>query len=252
MNEQIKRQINYDGVSRWHAAGITGRDMAIWNMENGKADYGQLTQQRILDAAPDATVITASLSSRTGVKDVILDDGKRYTVEEFIRQHSIKILTRSVGGGFCRIDGPDSAYWLDLQRKYNLIILNSAGNTGDDESVYKDIALRVGACGLYKTGRDKSEVRRGGYSSTGAGIDFIDFRGDISLTQGTSFSTQYTAGKIALLCQRYWDLMQEQAADYLCSHSEDLQAEGRNNYTDWGYPSWAIPKRFITKGVTVQ
>lgn len=89
-----------------------------------------------------------------------------------------------MGGGFCR---QDSAYWLDLQKRYNLIILNSAGNIGDDESVYEDIALRVGAYGLYKVGRDKYEVRRDDYSSTGAGVDFIDFRGEISLTQGPAF-----------------------------------------------------------------
>lgn len=70
MNESIRQQVDYDDVFRWHAAGITGRDMAIWNMENGKADHGQLTQQRILDAAPDATVITVDLTSNPGTKAV--------------------------------------------------------------------------------------------------------------------------------------------------------------------------------------
>lgn len=80
-------------------------------MENGKADHGQLTRQRVLDAAPEATAINASQVSCDRVKDAALDDGIRYMAEEFIPRYGVKILTRSVGSGFCRPGSSKATYW---------------------------------------------------------------------------------------------------------------------------------------------
>lgn len=245
--DYMKQQTEYDGVACWHVAGYSGKGIAVWDMENGKTDHGQLTRQRVLDAAPGATVINASYSNTNG-RYAILDDGSKYTVEDFVERNRIKILTRSMSGGFCKPDGKDAAFWLDLQRRYNLIILNSAGNTGDDKSVREDVAIRVGACGFYKAGRDKWELRRDSYSSTGAWLDFVDFRGSLALNQGTSFAVPYLAGKIALLCERYGNLTQDQVYTYLCDHAEDIPEVGKDVYTGWGLPILGDPEEYYFGG----
>ena len=99
----IAQQNKYCGVDRWHNAGITGKGVVVWNMENGKATHGKQTTKRVLHSAPDATVINASLSMASNGKEVkyanaVLDDGTVYEVEDFIKKFNINRMRLYVAG----------------------------------------------------------------------------------------------------------------------------------------------------------
>lgn len=234
VHEDLENQLKYDRVKDWHENGITGKGIAVWNIENIQAEHGQMTTIRIKHSAPDAEIINASLEMSYNSKGINysyarLSDGTEIETEEFIRTRNIKLITRSVGGGFAS-SNVDSKFWNQLKEKYNLIIFNSAGNEGhESREKYKDVGILVGACGLDKNGKPI----RDRYSSVGE-IDFIDFRGFYS---GTSFSAPYLTGKAALLVQKYGhQITQEEVYQYFKDHAEDLDAEGKDNYTGWGLP----------------
>lgn len=242
----IAQQNKYCGVDRWHNAGITGKGVVVWNMENGKATHGKQTTKRILHSAPDATVINASLSATAdnkGIKavNVTTDDGARYEVENFIQKFNIKLITRSQGGAGSKAE-LWSKFWKPLKEKYNLIFFNSAGNEGDkgiDTALPADIAIVVGACHL----KDGKPTRDWWYSSVGDEVDFIDFRGEWN---GTSFASPYLCGKAALLVQKYGhQITQDEVYEYFKSHAEDLEEEGVDNKTGWGLPIMGDPKTVI-------
>lgn len=238
----IAQQNKYCGVDRWHEAGITGDGIAIWNMENGKATHGKQTTQRVLHAAPGATVINGSLSAITSNKEikevaVTTDDGTRYEVEDFIEKFGIKLVTRSQGGSRGRAE-LWSKFWQPLKEKYNLIFFNSAGNEGSegsDAGLPPGIAIYVAACHLDAKG---TPTRDWWYSSIDEKVDFIDFRGEWN---GTSFAAPYLCGKAALLVQKYGGLAQEEVYEYFKSRAEDLEEPGRDDKSGWGLPIMGDP-----------
>ena len=243
----VTQQNKYCGVDRWHKAGITGKGVVVWNMENGKATHGKQTTQRILHSAPDATVINGSLSSVVRNKKIVevavtTDDGTRYEVEDFIQKFKIKLVTRSQGGAKSNA-GLWSDFWKPLKEKYNLIFFNSAGNDASDGTnggLPPDIAIYVAACGLI----DGKPKRDYWYSSIGEEVDFIDFRGELS---GTSFSSPYLCGKAALLVQKYGQqITQDEVYEYFKTHAEDLEEEGVDAKSGWGLPIMGDPKTVIT------
>lgn len=243
----VTQQNKYCRINRWHEAGITGKGVVVWNMENGKATHGKQTTQRILHSAPDATVINGSLGATAdnkGIKEanVTTDDGTRYEVEDFIQKFKIKLITRSQGGAKSNAE-LWSAFWKPLKEKYNLIFFNSAGNEGEDGidvGLPPDIAILVAACHL----KDGKPTRDWWYSSVHEEIDFIDFRGEWN---GTSFAAPYLCGKAALLVQKYGQqITQDEVYEYFKSHAEDLEEEGVDNKTGWGLPIMGDPKTVIT------
>ena len=243
----VTQQNKYCRINRWHEAGITGKGVVVWNMENGKATHGKQTTQRILHSAPDATVVNGLLSSVVRNKKIVevavtTDDGTRYDVEEFIQKFNVKLLTRSQGGTKSH-EKIWAEFWRPLQQKYNLIFFVSAGNEGSegrDCGLPPEIAILVGACGLIN-GRPKRDT----YSSIDEEVDFIDFRGDGAM--GTSFAAPYLCGKAALLVQKYGpQLTQEDVYEYFKAHAQDLEEEGVDNKTGWGLPIMGDPKTVIT------
>lgn len=237
VKETLRDQMEYDGVKRWHDAGYTGKGVVIWDMENDRAEHGQMTKIRCNDSAPGATVINATYSAVSGPVNfdaTVRFDGKEYTgeegLEEFIVEHNIKIMTRSVGGGlFNNPNSPENVFWEKMRDKHKLIMFTSAGNDGNkQEDKSRDIAIVVGACALNKNGKP----RRLQYSETGPGLDFIDFPGFYS---GTSFSAPYLAGKAALLVQKYGQsITQDDVYYYFKDHAEDLGDAGEDSYHGWG------------------
>lgn len=241
----VKAQNDYCGITKWNDAGITGKGVTIWNMENGKATHGKQTTQRVLHSAPDATVINASLSMASNNKEVkyanaVLDDGKVYEVEEFIKKFNVKCLTRSVSGDTAN-SKVASEFWTNLQEKYKLILFNSAGNDGSksrDGGNDYDPFIYVGALSLNKNG-----IWIEPYSSEHDRVDFADFRGEWA---GTSFASPYLCGKSALLVQKYGHhIDQEFVFDYLKSHAEDLHDTDYDRKTGWGLPIMGDPKTVI-------
>ena len=247
MSEVVSKQNDYCGVTKWHQAGITGKGVVVWNMENGKATHGKQTTQRILHSVPDTTVINGSLSATAdnkGIKEanVTTDDGTRYEVEDFIQKFKIKLITRSQGGAKSNAK-LWSDFWKPLKEKYNLIFFNSAGNEGSegiDAGLPADIAILVAACHLS----NGKPTRDWWYSSVHEEVDFIDFRGEWN---GTSFASPYLCGKAALLVQKYGpQLTQEDVYEYFKTHAQDLEEEGVDNKTGWGLPIMGDPKTVIT------
>ena len=233
----VKAQNDYCGITKWNDAGTTGKGVVVWNMENGKANHGSLTTQRILHSAPDATVINGSLSSIVRNKEIVevavtTDDGTRYGVEEFIQKFNIKLITRSQGGAKGN-SGLWSVFWKPLKEKYNLIFFNSAGNDGEDgidSGLPPDIAILVGACHL----KDGEPTRDWWYSSVGEEVDFIDFRGEWN---GTSFASPYLCGKAALLVHKYGNhITQDEVYQYFKDHAEDIEEVGEDHKSGWGLP----------------
>ena len=232
----IAQQNKYCGVNKWHEAGLTGKGVVVWNMENMKATHGKQTTQRVLHASPDAKVVNASLSMASNSNGIryakaVLDDGTTYEVEEFIKKFNIKCLTRSVGGDTAN-SKVASEFWTALQKKYKLIMFNSAGNEGSDGrdggNDY-DPFIYVGALSLNKNG-----VWIEQYSSEHDRVDFATFRGDWT---GTSFSCPYLCGQSALLVQKYGHhIDQDFVFQYFKDNAEDLHVVSYDEKTGWGLP----------------
>ncbi len=234
---RIVKEINdYCGVTEWHSLGYTGKGITVWDAEN-LGSHGRQTRQRILDAAPDCTVVNGSLSIHLSSTNVVRcgvynrEENKTYNIDEWIKLHNVKIVTRSLDDSFGDEDTIFAEYWKGIMDKYNLITFNSAGNDGNKNRDYsKRIAYLVGAVDKNY----KGEIVRESYSTTAKGIDFADFAG---WNNGTSFSTPYLAGKVALILQRYGsDLNRHEIYDILKSCCMDLYEEGEDNKVGWGIP----------------
>lgn len=229
---EINKQNKYSGTTAWNEAGVTGKGVVVWNCENPVTAHAYSTTQRVLNAAPDATVITESYSMISDVNSVTAHyidyQGKRYDIEEFIKTFNIKIITKSVAGG-TRTGGADSKYWNNLKAKYNLIFFNAAGNEGTagcSGAIPPDVALYVGACSLMN-----GKPRRSHYSSVGEELDFMAFT---ELAGGTSCASPYLAGMTALLCQLKPNITQDEVCDYFRTYAEDMEEAGRDDYSGYG------------------
>jgi len=230
--EVIKQQNDYCNVTGWNTSKFTGKGVVIMNCE-GNSTHGQQTKQRILDAAPDATVINASIGTLTSGGDIYKYDvyynNISYSLEDFIVKYKVKILTQSNHGG------TEENTWYSqelnaLKKKYNLIFLNLSGNVGEtcNGAFPSDVAIWIGACSLIKG--SPQYVKQ---FCNGTAKEFTDFMG---WNWGTSFSTPYFAGKCALLIQRYGDLTQDEVFEYLKMICMDLETVGMDIYTGYGLP----------------
>lgn len=232
VDEDIKEQNQYCDIYTWHNAGITGKGIVVWNCEARTPSHGEITERRILDAAPDAAVITCGYNLVADNKKIYAHtvdfEGKTYDIEDFIHEKKIRILTKSVGGSTTK-DGAVSRYWNMLKEKYNLIFFTASGNEGTKRiggAFPPDVAMLVGACDLVK-----GKPKRAGYSSVGEDIDFMGFTG---IWNGTSFASPYIAGMAALLCQVKPSITQYEVYEYFKDNAIDLEGQGFDNNTGYG------------------
>lgn len=254
MDETVKKQNDYTGITAWHDAGYKGNGVVVWDME-GLSDHGNGTRQRILDAAPEADVINATNTIVTK-GGVIISETVDYgvlkmTADQFVNAYHVSILSASKGGNADTCEGKRLLY-SGLKRKYNLCLFNSAGNDGDSGvkggSLPESEAIYVGACMLYK---DK-ELRMWQYSSIGDEKDEVDFSTFTGNKSGTSFSCPYLAGMAALLRSRY-EMTQDELYAYFKMISRPIPTghpftvEGYDYWSGYGIPILPDPKRrYIT------
>jgi len=229
----LQKQLEYNNILEWHENGITGKGINVCNTEK-YSDHGKAVSKRILHAAPDCNIILGSLSMTSNNKEILSSgvdyDNKRMTIEEFIKEYKIQIITRSISGS-SKTGGVVSKFWNGIKERNNVTIFNSAGNEGSEGTTGAfppDVAIYLAAANLVK-GRPV----RANYSSIGDAVDFINFTGDFT---GTSFAAPYTAGMIALLRQRYGEMSDEEVYKYLVMICKDMNEDGKDEHTGHGIP----------------
>lgn len=232
LEETLKSQNEYCGVSEWHEKGYKGQGVTVWNCEKQGDSHGKGTAKRVLDAAPECNLVTGTVSmtvSSSEVKrcEVVDNDYKHHDIHDWIKENNVKIITASLKNLFKDKGTPTGDFWQSIIDKYGIIIVNSAGNDGDKEFDFsKRVAWHIGALTLVK-----GKPKRTNYSSTGDGLDFMEFT---ARNGGTSCAAPYFAGKCALILQRHPEFTPTQVYDYAKFHSEDLEVDGEDHKTGWG------------------
>lgn len=261
MNETIKQQNDFCGVTAWHNAGFTGRGVRVWNAENTtekQEAHGDGTTNRIYDAAPDAEVTPSFHYINTQgehiTEEYVMDNGKRLSADQFVNYHGFHIVSCSQGGQKRSTDERRQLYG-DLRRKYNLTLFNSAGNTGSDGvkggKIPESVAIYVGACMAFKQNYD--DLRMANYSSIGDEDDEVDFSTFTGGKNGTSFSCPYLAGMTALLMQRYGtDMTADEVYQYYKMIARPIDTghpvkDGYDLWSGYGVPILPDPKRKLVR-----
>ena len=98
--KELTNQNEYCDVTAWNVAGITGKIVVIWNMEQ--------YINHILDVTSGATVLNGNMNSSDNGKEIkyakivyqkISETNiQYYELEDFIRDFNVKIILRSFGG----------------------------------------------------------------------------------------------------------------------------------------------------------
>ena len=253
MDERILAQKTFDRTKEWNEAGYTGKGIVVWNME-GLSNHGEMSRSRILDAAPEATVINAThgmiCKGDTVVKEEVFYDNIKYTADLFVKEKNISILTESKAGTSDRNEGRLELY-RDLQRKYNLTMFNSAGNDGSEGvnggALPESLAIYVGACQFMFKNDKITGISMCKYSSIGDEYEEVDFSTFVGKAgwSGTSFSCPYLAGICALLQQRYGkDITPQEVYQYfkMIAKPIDTGHKIKDNYDGWsGYGIPILP-----------
>ena len=245
--EKIKRDLDFSGVTKWHSAGFKGKGVNILNLEDEGSDHSDKSYNVCKWVAPESTIFRAGIefgSNATSIsKHLIKDGAMSYDIEEYIKTNKIKIITFSMQGTV----NPSNVvkeYWKDLQKRYNLIIFNSAGNNGADDTVGTpfsfETSMIIGAVMLL----NGTTPTKTNYSSVG---DELDFMGLTMFYEGTSFSCPFVASMSALLIGRYGDMSFQEIYNYLQSISLDLGNKGDDTWYGWGMPIMPdVAKKYIT------
>ena len=259
MNDTIKQQNDFTGVTAWHNAGFTGKGVRVWNMED-RSDHGSGTRQRILDAAPDADVTSAShyLKFSNGVllEEHVHASPMDLAADLFCQMNGFDIVTASLAGNQKSTEEARRMLYGGLRRKYNLTMFNSAGNDGSDGvkggRIPETEAIYTGACMAFKSNYD--DLRMWNYSSIGDEEDEVDFSTFTGGLNGTSFSTPYLAGIAALLMSRYGKMTSAEVYQYLKMIARPIPTGHpyKENYDLWsgyGVPILPDPKRKLVRMV---
>lgn len=230
----VKQHNDYCGVSEWHSKGWKGQGITVWNCEKQGDSHGKGTAKRVLDAAPECNLVTGTVSMTvSGGKvtrcEVVDNDYIHHDIHDWIKENNVKIITASLKNLFEEVGTPTGDFWQDIARRYKIAIINSAGNDGDKEFDFsKRVAWLIGALTLVK-----DKPKRTNYSSTGDGLDFMEFT---ARNGGTSCAAPYFAGKCALALQKHPEFTPTQLYEYMRFHCEDLEVDGEDDKTGWGLP----------------
>lgn len=254
--ETTDKNNKYCNIPIWHQHGITGKGVAVWNMESytGSKGHGKKSRLRILDSAPGASVFSGAVTygaSKTELKnptvlweqdeDMSGEHQIRVPLEDFIRDNNIRVINASLSPAPFSYPGYKThPVWKDLIEKYDLCCFASSANDSNKNKTFDNSEYGwwyVGA--MYMMAGNENDLRRHGYSNGGEGLDFIDFTGDWS---GTSSSSPYLAGKCALIRQRYPHLNRFEVYDYMKQHAADLGDPGED--TLFGHGLVILPDDF--------
>ena len=103
LQESIKQQNDYCGITHWHEKGYKGQGVTVWNCEKQNDSHGKGTALRVLDAAPECNLVTGSISLTVGVggKEVTQcgvydDDGNYHDIHDWITKNNVKVITTPI------------------------------------------------------------------------------------------------------------------------------------------------------------
>jgi hypothetical protein len=246
MDDYVRDQKHFDRTLEWNEAGWNGAGVTVWDCE-GMTSHGQMTRQRILDAAPKANVLNYCHCKMFKGLDLMiefvqLDDETKVSADEFIKRNHVSILSHSHSGNGDKRQ-PVIDLYAYLKSKYNLALFNSAGNDGSEGvqggAMPESLSIYVGAAIAFKHNFD--DIRMANYSSLGDEYEEVDFSHFVGKAgwNGTSFSTPYLAGIAALLQQRYgFDTTQAEMYAYFKMISRPI-ASGHPSVEDPSYDYWS-------------
>jgi len=261
MNETVKKQNDFCGITAWHNAGWTGKGVRIWNAENTtekQEAHGDGTTRRILDAAPDAEVTPSFHYINTKgehiTEEYVYENGKKLSADQFVNYHGFHIVSCSQAGEK-RSTNERRKLYCNLLRKYGLTMFNSAGNTGSDGvkggKIPETEAIYVGACIAFKN--DYNDLRMANYSSIGDEDDEVDFSTFTGGKNGTSFSCPYLAGMTAVLMSRYGaDMTADEVYQYYKMISRPIDTghpykDGYDLWSGYGVPILPDPAKRLVR-----
>ncbi|MDI3480813.1 MAG: hypothetical protein PWQ97_468 [Tepidanaerobacteraceae bacterium] len=258
MNCINRKAFEFCNILTWHKAGYTGKGVKIAHLEgnfdtalpffDGKvldpfntsvAGLLNVHQQKTCDiihqVAPDATIYTlpTSYPAKPGMIESM----------EFCIKEGIQLASMSLGGSTI-----DEVVKEEIKAYQNgVFLLKSAGNEGSrglNELTKMEHWFSVGACHLTK---DKPV--RASYSSYGPELDIMALSnlyvhdaktpGRIFTQEGTSFSSPFAAGMLALFYQWFMEAYGRfpfisEAKEFIYDNCLDLEILGFDNYTGYG------------------
>lgn len=251
--ERTQKNNEFSNIPNWWEHGYTGKGVAVWNMEGytSHSGHGKTSRKRIFGSAPDATVLSGSVTYASSVtelknptvlweqdEDLSGKNQIRVPLEEFIATHNIKVINASLSPAPFSYPGYKThPEWKRLIEKYDLCCFASSANDSNRDKAFDNSDYGwwyVGAC--YFFGGHEDDIRRHGYSNGGEGLDFIDFTGDWS---GTSSSSPYLAGKCALVRQRFPRFNRFQVYEYMKQNCMDLGDAGEDKL--FGHGLFILP-----------
>lgn len=250
MEQTLKQHMDFCRVTEWHNAGFTGKGQVGYNTENKvkNIDHPTLTILKLI--APDATIVTGSMFQNFKGEDMtsfdVHDDLTDTYIKfhEFIEKYKPKVLSASIKDTENAQEYVD--YCIEMQKKYDLIINNCAGNEGESTNETlshrfpEEVAFLIGAVNLIY-----GRVTKATYSSVGEDLDFMNFTGGV--WDGTSFSTPWTAGEELMILQRYGNMSAGEIYLYLKMCAVDMLTIGDDIKTGWGYIRLPeVKKKYIT------
>ena len=261
-----KKEFDLSGITTWHKAGYTGKNIRIANLEgtdpslwffNGKIKdpfgnisgvgrnyHGHQTADILHQVAPEADIYILSNSGSYGKNKA---EGK--FIEEsipFMETEKIHLVNASLGGTNNRILNER----IEQAQEHGVTFVTSAGNEAEKGAggyARSGVWIAVGAVHLS----GKGEILHAGYSSIDEEVDFVQFSNlyvhdarpgyeDRTFpVTGTSFSSPMLCGMLALVQQYFLEkvgrtLKQNELYKFMQDNSIDLETEGHDHKTGHG------------------
>lgn len=215
-------------VQKYHDMGYTGKGIRVLCHENNA--HGQSTMYVLKQIAPDAEIIYANVSQTVTsgklTKYVWEIGGVKYSFDEMMKEIHPDIISCSLKNPRRCVDRENIVQpYLD---NGDVIICTCSGNEGSEGafSMYPN-AITVGACLFDNNQKDK--IRIAPYSGRDKDALSISYVGFTWNQSGTSYSTPFVAGQIALFMQRYGKISQSEFQKIIKPYCRDLGEEGIDN-----------------------